>query len=243
MNATIIDVKIREAVVRRAKRLNFNKVYELLENRPFILAGGSLSGDAVHDFDVYPDAERPFTLDDVLDSRRAANNIEVSLVAHTRNAVTLLLPAGQTVQFCAYRKPSLPALVGSFDFSHVQVGVRFRGDGQPPQPQDVYYTDEFVVANMTRQSTYTHSEYPTSSIVRTLKYYKRGKMARPTAARSVLRAMADVVQRGFKDYADFKDQLDAIDLGMPDCMEARLLWEAACGAKLVGNPTCTEHAE
>ncbi len=217
MNATMIDAKIREAVVRRANRLNFAKVYKLLDNRPFILAGGALSGDTVHDFDVYPDAKRPFTPDDALDAKHAPDNIDVSLVAHTRNAVTLLLPAGQVVQFCAYRRPTLPTLVGSFDFSHVQVGVRFRGDGQPPQPQDVYYTDEFVVANMTRQSTYTHSEYPTSSIVRTLKYYKRGKMARPSAARSVLRAMADVVQRGFKDYADFKDQLDAIDLGMPDC--------------------------
>lgn len=242
MNAAKIDVKIREAVVRRANRLNFDKVYKLLENSPFILAGGALSGDPVHDFDVYPDADRPFTMAGVRDSTRVSGDPEVSLVSHTRNAVTLLLPAGQFVQFCAYRKPTLQTLVDSFDFSHVQVGVRFRGDGQPPQPQDVYYTDGFVVANMTRQAMYTGSEYPTASIVRTLKYYKRGKMTRSSAARSVLRAMADVVQRGFKDYADFKDQLDAIDLGMPDCWEARLLWAAACEAKLVANPTCTEHA-
>lgn len=243
MNVTGIDVRIRSAVVRRANRLNFDKVYKLLGNRSFILAGGALSGDPVHDFDVYPDAARPFTVSCVRDAALAPDEHEVSTVALTRNAVTLLLPAGQTVQFCAYRKPTLQALVDSFDFAHVQVGIRFRGDGQPPQPQDVYYTDEFVLANVTRQSTYTGSEYPTSSIVRALKYYKRGKMTRSSAARSVLRAMSDAIRRGFKDYADFKDQLDAIDLGMPGCEEARLLWDAACDRNLVKDSVCTEHEE
>ena len=31
---------------------------------------------------------------------------------------------------------------------------------------------------------------------------------------AVINILANIIQRGFKDYDDFKDQLDAVDLGL-----------------------------
>lgn len=231
----MIDVgnKIKRVMIQRAHKLQFDKVYELIKGKPFILAGGALSGDAVHDFDVYPDQESPYTFAEILHNLGIQTVKEASLIAHTKNALTVMLREGQVVQFCSYQKAGLKELVDSFDFSHVQAGVRFSGANEPPRIDGVYYTDAFVAANVTRQTEYTGSEYPTSSMVRTLKYYKRGKITKGVAGRMLLMMMADVLKRGFDDYADFKDQMDAIDLGLPDCDEARELYKAVCDAKLV----------
>lgn len=232
-----LNDRIRATILKRASRLQHERVYDLVFDRPFILAGGALCGDPVHDFDIYPAPDKPFSPADVAAAveleRTGKGALDVSVVARTKNAVTVLLSGGQKVQFCSYLKPSLEELVGSFDYSHVQVGVRFPAQRRPPDASCVYYTDEFVLANVTRETEYTGSEYPLSSVVRALKYYKRGKMTRATASRSILKAMADLVRRGYNDYADFKDQLDAIDLGLPDGNEARELWEAVREAKLV----------
>jgi len=47
-----------------------------------------------------------------------------------------------------------------------------------------------------------------------LKYYHYGQISNGKAIFSILRAITDVINRGFKDYEDFKNQLDAIDLGL-----------------------------
>lgn len=229
----MIDVngRIRDAIVRRAMHLKYAPVYDLLDGRPFILAGGALSGDPVHDYDIYPDSDDPYSLDTVMQNITSCKDAE--LLASTRNALTVRIKGGQVVQLCSYLRASIGELVESFDFSHVQAGIRFPGSRGTPNADDVYYTDGFVVANVTRQTEYTGSEYPTSSLVRTLKYYKRGKITKGVAGRMLLLIMADVLKRGFADYADFKDQIDAIDLGLPDCDEARALYKAACDAKLV----------
>ena len=230
-----VDNKIHRAIVQRANKLQFEKVYEILDGRPFILAGGSLCGDPVHDYDVYPCAASPYTLEDVVErvTSLAGTDPTVSLLSITKNAVTVMLREGQTVQFCSYLKPTLKELVDSFDFSHVQVGIRFAGAKEPPGMSNVYYTDAFVAANVTRQTEYTGSEYPTASIVRMLKYYKRGKMTRAAAGRMLMEALAEVVDRGFTDYNDFKDQMDAIDLGLSGCEGARTLYESMREAGLV----------
>lgn len=230
-----VDNKIHRAIVQRANKLQFGKVYEILDGRPFILAGGSLCGDPVHDYDVYPCAARPYTMADVMErvTSLAGKDPTVSLMSITKNAVTVMLREGQTVQFCSYLKPTLKELVDSFDFSHVQVGIWFAGAKEPPVQDNVYYTDAFVAANVTRQTEYTGSEYPTASIVRMLKYYKRGKMTRAAAGRMVMEALAEVVKRGFADYGDFKDQMDAIDLGLSECAGARTLYVACDKAGLV----------
>lgn len=235
----MIDVgdTIKRTIVQRAYKLQYDRVYDILGGKPFILAGGALCGDTVHDFDIYPVKTDPYTCADLLRALRMKKPVDVSIVAQTKNALTVLLSGGQVVQFCSYSKPSLEELVKSFDFSHIQVGVMFAGNHETPHTDGVYYTDAFVMSNVTRCSDYTGSEYPTSSIVRTLKYYKRGKMSRASAGRSILKAMTDVISRGFNGYEDFKDQLDAIDLGLPDCTEARAFFEAVRDAGLIRDKT------
>lgn len=235
-----IDKEIRQTVLHRAVRLDYARVRALL-GAGFVLAGGSLCSGEVHDYDVYPEDGGKFDLGRIASAIGECEHI----LARTRNALTVRLANGQVVQFCAYSQPSLRALVESFDYAHVQVGVRFRGDdaGRQPTVDDVFYTPQFVAANATGRTKYVGSEYPLASAVRALKYHSRKKMDRGTAARSVIKAFADVIRRGFKDYEDFKDQLDAIDLGLPYCDEVYELWCVCRDAGLVKDPTCEEHAE
>lgn len=221
-----VDEEIARTIAKRAFRLDFEKVYDLIDGKPFLLAGGALCGDEVHDFDLYPDVEGPFSIAEVKDAVRAPDS-GASLLFESANALTVKLhDKNQVVQFCTYRKPSLEDLVKSFDFSHIQVGIRFRGNGCFPFHEHVFYTDGFVVANVTRRTAYTGSEYPLSSLMRLLKYHKRGKLTKAEAAQAAFRIMKDVVDRGYESYADYKDQLDAIDLGYPGMQDAFDLYKA-----------------
>lgn len=233
MNPAFIDEEIAKEVVRRAYRLDFDAVYRLIGNKPFFLAGGSLCGDPVNDFDLYPDPAEPFDSTAVLDAISAEPG-KYRLLAKTANAITArLLDKDQIVQFCLYRKPSLDALVKSFDFSHVQVGIGFAGRGEPPHADMEYHTDEFVLANVTRRTAYTGSEYPLSSLVRLFKYAKRNKLTRIGTARAAMKILKDVLVRGYENYDDFKSQIDAVDLGLPDMQEAFELYETCVAKGLV----------
>lgn len=220
MDTSYINKEIDKEVVRRAYRLDFGTVYELIGNRPFFLAGGSLCGDPVNDFDLYPDPTMPFGRAAIRDAV-FANPGKYELLTSTPNAITVkIIGKAQVVQFCSYQKPSLIALVKSFDFSHIQVGIRFTGDGKPPHADDAYYTDEFILANVTRRTVYTGSEYPLSSLVRLFKYAKRDKLTRIGVAQAAMKILKDVLDRGYKNYDDFKSQIDAVDLGLPNMQEA-----------------------
>lgn len=239
MTTGYIDEVVRDSLLRRAMHLDYERVYGILGGVGFALAGGALAGGTVHDYDIYPTDGRKFDLANLSSRLKPSETV----VSYTRNAMTVRLADGQVVQFCTYSKPTLGELIASFDYAHVQAGIRFRGKGQPPQPADVEYTDAFIAANASGRTWYTSSEYPLSSAIRAMKYHAHKRMSRGTAARAMVKALADAIRRGFKDYADFKDQLDAIDLGLPNCAEARLLWDASCKAGLVKDPTCREHAE
>lgn len=233
----MIDVenKIAKTIANRAFQLAYETVYKLIDDKPFYLAGGSLCGDEVHDFDLYPVYSDPFY----------ANKIEAKIIAEScgkeavvvyksPNALTVrLLANNQIVQFCSYVKPTLEELVNSFDFSHIQVGIEFRGNGCAPFHEHVYYTDAFVLANVTRKTVYTGSEYPLSSLVRLFKYHKRGKLNKTDTTQAVMKIMKDVVDRGYENYKDFKNQLDAVDLGYPDMEEAWALYKSFAAKGLV----------
>lgn len=233
MNQSYVIEEIDKEVVRRAYRLDFEAVYELLDDRPFFLAGGSLCGDPVNDFDLYPSPVVPFDSSTVLNVVWA-NPGKYKLLSKTRNAVTVkLIAKDQVVQFCSYRKPSLMELVKSFDFSHIQVGVEFTGDKEPPHADTVYYTDDFVLANVKRRTVYTGSEYPLSSLVRLFKYAKRDKLTRIGVAQAAMKILKDILDRGYENYDDFKSQIDAVDLGLPDMQEAFELYKMCVTKGLV----------
>lgn len=223
--------EVRRVITRRAYRLDYKTVYSLIGENPFILAGGAVCGDKVSDFDLYAVKGHEFDLGAI---ELKAEGLDVKTLAWTRNALTVELPNRQVVQFCRYCRPSLEELVKSFDFTHIQAGITFPGYGDGPSPGDAYCTEGFIAAALTGSTKYVASEYPFSSIVRAGKYLARGRLTRVGAAQAVARAMADFLRRGFKDYADFKDQLDAIDLSLDGCKEAAELYAAADSRKLIG---------
>lgn len=228
--------EVHGAITRRAYKLDYKTVYSLLDESPFILAGGAVCGDKVNDFDLYAVEGHAFDLEEIelKAEERKTEGLDVKVLAKTKNALTVELPNRQVVQFCRYRRPSLKELVKSFDFTHIQAGITFPGYGHGPGSGDAYCTEGFIAAALTRSTRYVASEYPFSSIVRAGKYLARGRLTRVGAAKAVAKALADFLRRGFKDYADFKDQLDAIDLALEDCAEASELYTAADNRGLIG---------
>lgn len=209
--------KINDIIVRRAYKLKFDNIYSLIDNKPFILAGGSLCGDKVNDFDIYPVSGSEFLVSDIEEKicEDEIFNKTTKLLSKTKNALTLDFN-GQIIQFCNYKKDTLKELVDSFDFAHIKVGIRFQGNGEPPHADGVYFSDDFVLANVGKTTYYTGSEYPTSSLIRTFKYAIRGKFEKREYVKCVITILSDIIKRGVKDYGDFKDQMDAIDLGLSE---------------------------
>ena len=206
----MIDTKFEEQICTQlAQRIEARmpfayKIYDKVGS--FYVAGNSLNEEVPNDFDLYPVWKNQF--DDVR-SKIGEDNV----VCVTKNAVTAKID-GHTVQFCNYFKDSLSELLESFDFAHVQVGARFTKalDGSPISNVD--FTPNWLVAKSTGQTFYTHSEYPISSLIRINKYIKRGNYIGKSYIRDVIRILTDILNRGIEDYEDFKDQLDAIDLGL-----------------------------
>lgn len=229
-----IEDKIAKTITNRAYRLDFETVYKLIDDKPFYLAGGSLCGDEVHDFDLYPVHNDPFDAKKIEAKITETCGKDAVVVYKSPNALTVrLLAKNQVVQFCSYRKLSLNALVDSFDFSHIQVGIAFRGNGCAPFHEHVYYTDAFVLANVTRKTEYTGSEYPLSSLMRLFKYHKRGKLNKTETAQAVMKIVKDVVDRGYEDYKDYKDQMNAVDLCYHYMAEAWELYKSFAAKGLV----------
>lgn len=225
MEDQLLREKISAELIKRAKRLDYEDVYEILDREPFILAGGALCGDPINDFDIYPVHGHPFRIRADIPSADGMRDRFVVL-SHTKNALTVRLSkSGQVVQFCNYMKDSLKDLVESFDYSHIQAGCLFPGNCCWPNIDDVYFTDAFIVASVSRLTEYVGSDYPLSSLIRCAKYLNRGRLTRAGAGRVVIKVLTDILERGFVDYEDFKDQLDAIDLGMADIDGARTLYD------------------
>lgn len=113
------------------------------------------------------------------------------------------------IQLCKYNYPTMKQLVESFDFAHVQIAYDI-------YTQEVTYTEQAKEAFISRTTTFTGSEYPLSSLIRLNKYYERGYISGRGLIGEVLLIFKAIVERGFKDYEDFKDQLNAIDLNFFD---------------------------
>lgn len=123
----------------------------------------------------------------------------------TANCVTITPRDDVKIQLCKYNYPTMKQLVESFDFAHVQIAYDVFS-------QEVVYTEQAKESFISHTTTFTGSEYPLSSLIRLSKYYERGFIAGRGLIGEVLLIFKAVVERGFKDYEDFKDQLNAIDL-------------------------------
>lgn len=90
---------------------------------------------------------------------------------------------------------------------------------------DIAWYDAWVEYRITRQSTYTGSEYPLSSLIRLNKYVKRDIIKGKSYTIEVLKILNDIIKRGYTDYRDFKNQLDAVDLLLLEPKESNAAYE------------------
>lgn len=187
---------------RMENRFPFDAVKGIIEDKKVIIAGGAFLKDNPIDFDLYPDTGKK--------DFKYCENPKGTLLTQSANAKTFKNKA--VMQFCRYNKDSLEALVNSFDFAHCQIGAYV--DLENEHICDIYYTEGFIKSMITEQTFYTDSQYPLSSLIRIQKYIKRGKFAGKSWIWEVIKILTEVIDRGFHDYEDFKDQLDAVDLGL-----------------------------
>ena len=201
--SSIIENILRE----RAGRLLATKVVADILKQPFVLAGGAMRPAEPRDYDIFG-YDRPIDLSEV--ERRCRERTDITVIVRTDNAVTAECK-GQTIQFCKHFKPTAPELVDSFDFSHIQAGVVFNGEGGIA---NVAYTSAFENVEVWHETpSYMGSEYPLSSLARLVKFKNRGDFLPRGDDDFIAQIMAifcDIVKRGFADEEDFYAQCAAI---------------------------------
>ena len=193
-----MDEQLYNTLKERAKRLKVAEHIGAIVGGRFLLAGGALTkDDNPKDFDIYG-VEKPI----VIDSLHYLHTVK-----ETRNALTARIE-GQVVQFCKYHKPTPRELVESFDFAHCMAGAVFSESGEL---LDVVSTRAFLVYERAGGSTwYTGSEYPLSSLMRCMKFQKRGLFHDYDYKPVVVSILCDIIKRGFKDMEDYFDQCASI---------------------------------
>lgn len=186
-------------------------VMKLADIDNYYMAGGCFH-KVIHDYDIFPINKDDFN--------KVCTKLNNYIVFKSKNAITVHYD-GITIQFCKYHHNSLKELVDSFDFAHCQIGAEINSF---TQVVDTYASQNYIDWKMTDEDVYTGSEYPLSSLIRTYKY-KDNFLGR-NYKRETVQILIDLIKRGFEDYQDFKDQLDAIDLAyMEDNEKLRELFE------------------
>jgi len=174
-----------------------NRLHKYLQpNLNCYIAGGCF-GSEIKDIDLFPVTKDSKIL------------VSAPIANRSMNATTYATKPW-SVQVCNYYHSSLHDLLCSFDFAHCQVGCQVR-DGKVVKD---CWTDQFVTSRIHGYSWFTDSEYPFSSLIRAGKYYKQGILNRRSYIQCIFSIMPAILDRGFHDYEDFKDQMDAVDLGL-----------------------------
>lgn len=173
----------------------------LIDNKGIFAGSAMIPNHSINDIDVFFYNSRDYGK--TVDALK-----QVYKYFETPNCVTINTNAVK-VQLCKYNYPTMARLVESFDFAHVQVAYDVFS-------QEVTYTEQAKEAFISRTTTFTGSEYPLSSLIRISKYYERGRITGRGLIGEVLLIFKAILERGFKDYEDFKDQLNAVDLNFFD---------------------------
>ena len=220
------DSHLQDVLLRRiCSRIDVSKVRSITGVKEIAIAGGSLLDAEPHDFDVYA-----ATCGSRLNLNLVKSNAKRegwTYVTETKNALTMKDQQGRTYQFCTFCRPNPQELVAAFDFAHCQVCVSnygVHGDWK------AYYTDNFLQAMAAQRTFFVSSPYPMGALCRVVKYAKYGYYGQNGRAwiRDVFKILDSFVKRGFKDYDDFKDQVDSVDLGF-EGPEAWALWKSIEG--------------
>lgn len=257
----VSNMKSIKDVIRERMGTRLQSVYSAIaiclsyEYKGYFVAGNSCNASAPHDFDLYPWRNNKFDFEGI---KSRIGSVGGYVVIETRNALTVNIN-GKVVQFCNYWKPDLISLIKSFDFAHIQIGVAISIEWRPGEGPDdrggydysaieyAEYTDNWQRAHMLETTWYTGSEYPLSSLLRTVKYFQRGAYANKFEyKKDILNILNGIISRGYKDYADYKDQLAAIDLLLLEPEETIAAWNLylTCGKRgLVKTFTANELEE
>ena len=199
----------------------------------YFVAGNSCNASAPHDFDLYPWRNSEFDFEGI---KSRIESVGGYVIIETRNALTVNINSN-IIQLCNYWKPDLINLIESFDFAHIQVGVavniEWGSDGyESSQVEYAEYTDNWQRAHMLETTWYTGSDYPLSSLLRTVKYFQRGAYANKFEyKKDIINILNNTISRGYNDYQDYKDQLAAIYLLLLEPEEKEAAWNLylTCG--------------
>lgn len=185
---------------RIKKRVPWEALQKLLTIDKVYIAGNCLNRSNPNDIDLFPVNRMDFL-------RYESDHV----LSRTPNAITVR-EDGVIIQLCDYHWPSLKELVDSFDFAHIQIGAKI--DIRHSIVEEIYYSNNWVLAHQIESTWFTGSAFPLSSLIRSNKYIQREDFAGKSYIPSILDIITAIVTRGFKDYQDFKNQLDAVDLGL-----------------------------
>lgn len=191
----------KEIIKNRVQKRIDTIPWEELDCYECYIGGNSLNRDNPNDFDIFPVGAEEIKTG------------KLKVLSETRNAKTVL-GNGKVIQICNYRYENLELLVQSFDFAHIQIGAYLKKSTDKMEVQEIYFTKEYSKAKITEGSFYTGSKYPISSLIRLFKYQNRNDLIGKSYIIECLRILEDILIRGFHSYDDFKDQLDAVDLGL-----------------------------
>jgi hypothetical protein len=208
----IIKQAIHDRMAARLRHIGFNEFMNTLDLTDAYVCGNACNAAKPNDYDVYLTAEelaefRHKKLEDMKD---------IKVAAKTKNSITFIFKESTVIQVCTYNKPSLQELINSFDFSYCRVGVTVTIDPETDwlKIEEVAITDEYIQYLASGVTEYIGSEYPMSSMIRVVKINEKGMFNGRSYIRSILTILNDIMKRGVSYYDDFKDQLDAVDLGL-----------------------------
>ena len=212
-----VEELIKARITSRIKHIELAKIMDILGVTSLYICGNSLNTEIPNDYDIYLLEDDSFRLHDLSSNELFKVKIEkigYKITSSTKNAITLKNNS-VILQICLYHKPTLKELVDSFDFTYCQVGVEVSFDWlNVLNISDEYFTFGYLEFLTSRVTHYTGSEYPISSLLRLFKVKDKGYLPGNLHIRELITILIEIVERGFDDYDDFKDQLDAIDLGL-----------------------------
>jgi len=221
----LLDI-IKYRLLKRVRPI-LNELYKILgSDFTLFIAGNSLNKNEPNDFDLYAGEDSEFDLLAIKEYSMKHSNCEY--ITDTKNALTIKIN-GLVVQFCKYKKFTLQELVDSFDFAHIQIGASLIADNGMFIIDEVYYSENWEKAKILETTFYTEPEietsYPLASLLRCFKYKERGDFGDKSYIAAVLTILKQLVSRGFEDYDDFKDQLEAVDLQLLNEEEGNAAWD------------------
>lgn len=156
---------------------------------------GSVFTKHWNDVDVFYHDQEPFSFDQ-------------SIVIATSQHTTTITSEGMRIQFCERPNDNtLKELIDGFDFTHVQCGYGFKVEFDATGhgyifPGRFYFTEGFVRSRLFGSSNYVPGPSPLRSLIRYLKYFKRGDITEETAGTVLFEIVEYLIKSGDVEFTE-----------------------------------------